>query len=152
MGDPNLAAAADAVLGKVTATLPSVGQQHMLHSVSRVRRLGDSAVQACGASADINLIRQSCWREEALNIAYIDGSGAVTRRTIWPLAIVYLDRMLAVLAHCCLRDDFRIFRVDRLTTAAATGTSFRPRRAALLRVYLARLDEESEASIGTTSQ
>ncbi|OTP72029.1 Transcriptional regulator, DeoR family [Caballeronia sordidicola] len=145
MGDPTLAAAADAVLGKVAATLPSVGQQHVLHSVSRVHRFGDQARQAFAANIDINLIRQGCWREEALDIGYTAHSGIVTRRTIWPLAIVYLDRMLVVLARCCLREDFRIFRVDRLTAVAATGISFRPRRAALLRTYLARLDEESEA-------
>jgi biotin operon repressor len=38
MGDPALATAAAAVLGKVAATLPSVGQQHLLHAVSQVHR------------------------------------------------------------------------------------------------------------------
>lgn len=146
MGDPALAAAADAVLGKVAATLPSVGQQHMLHAVSRVHRFGDQARQAVAANVDINVVRQACWREEALHIGYTAQSGVATRRTILPLAIVYLDRALVVLARCCLREDFRIFRVDRITAVVATGTSFRPRRAALLRSYLARLDEESEAA------
>ena len=41
--------------------------------------------------------------------------------------------MLVVLARCCLRDDFRMFRADRIAAVAATGISFRPRRAALLR-------------------
>ena len=146
MGDAALAAAADAVLAKVAATLPSAGQQHVLHAVSRVHRFGDAAGVAPAASmADMDLIRQACWREDALDIAYTDRAGAVSRRTVWPLSIVYVDRMLVLLARCCLREDFRMFRVDRITAAAATGSSFRPRRAALLRTYLARLDQRSGA-------
>lgn len=151
MGDPALVAAADAVLGKVAATLPSLGQQHILHTVSRVHYFGDLDRPAPVAEIDMALIRQACWREEALDIRYTDRDGAATRRAIWPLAIVYLDRMLVVLARCCLREDFRMFRVDRITSAATTGTSFRPRRAELLRIYLARLDQASEAGSGAGS-
>lgn len=135
MGDPALAAAAGAVLGKVAATLPSLGQQHLLHAVSRVYRFEERFPPL----PDMALVRACCWREEALTIDYVDRDGAATSRTIWPLAIVYLDRMLVVLARCCLREDFRMFRADRITSVAATGISFRPRRAALLRDYGERL-------------
>lgn len=138
MGDPALGAAAESVLGKVAATLPSLGQQHLLHAVSRVYRFEERFP----ALPDMALIRACCWREEALTIDYVDRDGAATSRTIWPLAIVYLDRMLVVLARCCLRDDFRMFRADRIAAVAATGISFRPRRAALLRDYGARLADE----------
>ena len=138
MGDPALAAAAESVLGKVAATLPSLGQQHLLHAVSRVYRFEERFP----ALPDMALVRACCWREEALTIDYVDRDGAATSRTIWPLAIVYLDRMLVVLARCCLRDDFRMFRADRIAAVAATGISFRPRRAALLRDYGARLADE----------
>lgn len=135
MGDPALAAAAESVLGKVAATLPSLGQQHLLHAVSRVYRFEERFPPL----PDMALVRACCWREEALTIDYVDRDGAATSRTIWPLAIVYLDRMLVVLARCCLREDFRMFRADRIASVAATGISFRPRRAALLRDYGERL-------------
>ena len=135
MGDPALAAAAGSVLGKVAATLPSLGQQHLLHAVSRVYRFEERFPPL----PDMALVRACCWREEALTIDYVDRDGAATSRTIWPLAIVYLDRMLVVLARCCLREDFRMFRADRIASVAATGISFRPRRAALLRDYGERL-------------
>lgn len=138
MGDPALSAAAESVLGKVAATLPSLGQQHLLHAVSRAYRFEERFPPL----PDMALVRACCWREEALTIDYVDRDGAATSRTIWPLAIVYLDRMLVVLARCCLRDDFRMFRADRIAAVAATGISFRPRRAALLRDYGARLADE----------
>lgn len=136
MGDPALVAAAQAVLAKVAATLPSLGQQHLLHAVSGVHRF----VERYDRLPDMALVRACCWREEALIIGYTDREGVATARTIWPLAIVYLDRMLVVLARCCLREDFRMFRADRITSVEATGSSFRPRRAALLRAYRERLD------------
>jgi len=136
MGDPALVAAAQAVLGKVAATLPSLGQQNLLHAVSGVHRFEERYASL----PDMAVVRACCWREEALAIGYLDREGAATTRTIWPLAIVYLDRMLVVLARCCLREDFRMFRADRITSAEAAGASFRPRRAALLREYRARLD------------
>lgn len=142
MGDPSLAAAADAVIAKVAATLPSAGQQHVLHAVSRVHQFDGQTHQDTANPVDMDLIRQACWREEELEIGYTDRNGIITRRAIWPLAIVYLDRMLVVLARCCMREDFRIFRVARITAASATAASFRPRRAALLRTYLALLDEK----------
>jgi predicted DNA-binding transcriptional regulator YafY len=135
MGDPALAKAAAAVLGKVAATLPSTSQQHLLHAVSQVHRFEERYP----ALPDMRIIREGCWREEALRIRYTDKSGKRSERTIWPLAIVYLDNMLVVLSWCCLREDFRIFRAERITTAEASGASFRPKRVALLRTYLGKL-------------
>jgi predicted DNA-binding transcriptional regulator YafY len=148
MGDPALARAAASALAKVAATLPDAAEQHLLHAVSQVHRLA----ARYPAHLDLAAVREACWREEALDIRYTDGAGAVTERTILPLAIVYLDRVMAVLAWCRLRGDFRMFRADRISGARPEGTSFRPRRAGLLRDYLAALRArgrgagESEAS------
>lgn len=135
LGDATLADAAASVLGKVAATLPSAAQQNVLHAVSQVHRFEPRAP----APVDMQRIREACWREEALRIGYADRNLASTERTIWPLAIVYLDEILVLLAWCCLREDFRMFRPARIQHLAAAGSSFRPRRAALLRSYLARL-------------
>jgi predicted DNA-binding transcriptional regulator YafY len=136
MGDPALAEAAASVLAKAAATLPTQRQQHVLHAISQVHRFE----QRFPPLPDMAAIREGCWREEALRIRYADRTGAVTDRTVWPLAIVYLDDMLVVLAWCCLREGFRKFRAERIRRVEATGTSFRPRRVALLRTYLAELE------------
>lgn len=149
MGDPALAKAAEAVLAKVAATLPSVGQQHVLHAVSQVHRFQ----QRFQLLPDMSVIRNACWREEALSIRYADKQRKATERTVWPLAIVYLENMLVLLAWCCLREDFRMFRPERMQSVEATGVSFRPRRAALLRTYLAQLNKvwASETELQTPS-
>ena len=135
MGDPALVKAATAVMAKVAATLPDEGEQHLFHAVSQVYRLETRYPP----SPDLNTIREGCWREEAVAIRYADKSGAVTERTILPLAIAYLDRKLMVLAWCCLRKAFRMFQGDRVSDAELAGESFRPRRVSMLRTYLAEL-------------
>ncbi len=132
MGDPALAKAANSVLAKVAATLPDEGEQHLLHAISQVFRSGSRYPE----TGHINLIRQACWKEEALEIRYMDKDRSVSDRTILPLAIMYTERTLTVLSWCCLREAFRMFRVDRIIDAKPSGTSFRPRRASLLRDYL----------------
>lgn len=135
MGDPALAQAAADALAKVAATLPSASQQQLLHAVSQVHRLNDR--YPC--LPHMPFLREACWREEALLIDYTDLQGQETQRTIWPLAIVYLDHMLVVLAWCCLRQGFRKFAAARITAVENTRSSFRPRRVALLREYLGQL-------------
>lgn len=137
MGDPALARAAASVLAKVAATLPDDREQHLFHAVSQVYR--PDARFAAGL--DMDLVRQACWREEALAIRYTDKAGASSERTILPLAIVYTEGALTVLAWCCLREAFRMFRSDGISELRLAGTSFRPRRVVLLREYLAELRE-----------
>lgn len=140
MGD--LALAEAVVLGKVAATLPSKSQQHLLHAVSHVRR----SEERYAALPDMRLIREGCWREEALTIRYTDKAGALTERDIWPLAIAYLKNIPTVLAWCWLREGLRMFRADRIIAVKATGVSFRPKRVALLRRYLAELTAPERTS------
>jgi predicted DNA-binding transcriptional regulator YafY len=135
MGDPALADAALAVLAKVAATLPDEREQQMFHAISQVYR-PDARY---GFAIDMHILRESCWAEAALAIRYRDEHGVESERTIYPLSLAYSERVLAVLAWCCMRKDFRIFRADRIEGAVRTGESFRPRRASLLRSYLERL-------------
>lgn len=143
MGDPALARAATSVLAKVAATLPDDGEQHLFHAISKVYRPDARYTSAL----DLSTIRHACWHETALTLRYADREHAVTARTIFPLAIVYADRTLTVLAWCCLREAFRMFRVERIIELQTPGSSFRPRRAALLRTYLADLrNQERDAA------
>ena len=138
MGDLALEKAAASVLAKVAATLPDEGEQYLFHAISKVYRPDVRYTSAI----DVDVIRQACWKEEALSIRYADRDQSVTERSILPLAISYTDRTLTVLAWCCLREAFRMFRTDRILALQNTGTSFRPRRAALLRQFIAELEAE----------
>lgn len=135
MGDPALAKAAASVLAKVAATLPDDREQQLFHAISQVYR-PDARF---GELPYVDVMRQACWQEQAVSIRYADKAGMVTERTILPLALIYTEGALTVLAWCCLREALRMFLLERVSAVEPTGTSFRPKRATLLRDYLAEL-------------
>ena len=139
MGHKPMSAAASAVLAKIAAVLSDDREQQLLHAISRVYR-PDRRMQA---SPHFDAVQDACWHEQALDIAYRDGEGTLSERMIYPLAVVYTDHVLTILAWCCLREDFRMFRLDRLQHVRRSGRSFRPRRVPLLRAYVERLDTGS---------
>ena len=135
MGDPALSRAAEAAMAKITATLPERVQRQAVHAVSRSYRFERRAE----APAHLALLREASWDERAIRIAYEDMTGAGSEREIWPLAIVWFDRALMCLAWCTLRKDFRRFHLDRMRNVTLADSSFRPRRVALLRDYIAKI-------------
>ncbi len=74
-----------------------------------------------------------------MKISYLDQKNHESEREILPLSLVYNEDCVTVLSWCCLREDFRMFRTDRITALRSTDRSFRPRRVALLRTYLEQL-------------
>jgi predicted DNA-binding transcriptional regulator YafY len=136
MGDPVLAQAARSALAKIAAGLPDDRDQQLVHAISQIYRPDLRII----AHSGVDLIREACWQEQAIAIGYTDKSGQVSQRTILPLCFMYTDKKLMVLAWCGLRKDYRMFDTTRITDPVRTGKSFRPRRVAMLRDYLARLN------------
>ncbi|MCU0826369.1 MAG: YafY family transcriptional regulator [Tabrizicola sp.] len=131
-GDQALARAAREAQGKIIATLPDRVQRQAIHSVSLTYRYNLRAPQP----PHLQTLRQAAWDERALDIAYRDLAGAVTHRRIWPLGIVFLDQEVQCLAFCCLRQEFRRFKVAQMDGVTQTDESFRPRRVPLLRAFI----------------
>jgi predicted DNA-binding transcriptional regulator YafY len=137
-GDPSLSKAADSVLAKVAAVLPDEQERQLLHAIGHVFRPEPRYPTAI----DLTALRTACWAEQAVSISYQVVEGEATERTILPLVLVYNETCVTVLAWCSLRDDFRMFRTDRMADIRPTGDSFRPRRVLLLREYVERLTNE----------
>lgn len=146
LGDPQLARAAKSVLAKVAAILPDARERQLIHAIAQIFRPESRYPQLI----DLAPVREACWREEALWISYADAAGTPSERVIWPLALVYHDSCITILAWCCLRDGFRIFRTDRIRSLKPDGASFRPRRVSLLRTYVAQLQSEREKRLTGT--
>jgi predicted DNA-binding transcriptional regulator YafY len=134
-GDPALAKAAAQAQAKIIATLPDRVQRQAIHAVTQTYRFDRRAP----LPAHMQLLREAAWDERALDIAYRDLSGQVTQRRIWPLGTVFLDREVQCLAFCCLRQDFRRFKVQQMDRVTLTDDSFRPRRVPLLRAFIDQL-------------
>lgn len=130
-GDTALASAARSALAKITARLPERAAREAAHAVSMVYRFGN----APRAPENLAVLRKACWDETAIDIRYSDADERMTDRRVLPLAVVFLDYTQILLGWCCLRCDFRRFRLDRIASVEVSDESFRPRRVALLREY-----------------
>ena len=139
VGDPVLAAAASNALSKLRASLPARMRSEFQHAVLYAKRF----VKRPEIAIDIAALRHAAREEYAVEIAYRDQHGKDTERSVLPLAIVYMDQTLVLLAWCNLRIDYRVFRIDRIRELTVSGDSFRPRRVAMLRTFLARLSREA---------
>lgn len=131
-GDPALVRAADDALAKITATLPERVQRQAIHAVQMSYRFERRPPEP----PLLALIRQACWDEAELQISYLDRGDVASERKVLPLAIVFLDRTLMLLAFCQMRQDYRRFHLHRIGSADLTGASFRPRRVAMLRDFV----------------
>jgi predicted DNA-binding transcriptional regulator YafY len=62
----------------------------------------------------------------SLNLIYAAASanGAETERMVDPYAVFPYDRAWHVVGYCHLREDVRVFKVDRIRSASQTGRSF----------------------------
>jgi predicted DNA-binding transcriptional regulator YafY len=58
-----------------------------------------------------------------------------TKRTIWPFALGYFDRVRIVAAWCELRRSVRHFRADRIVALDVTDARYPRRRRELLKEW-----------------
>jgi predicted DNA-binding transcriptional regulator YafY len=133
-GDVRLGAAARNALAKITAVLPPALREEADGSTLLV---APSAPIAAAGDVEVAGIRQAIRAERKLRILYVDAAGAETRRTVWPFALGFYDRVRVVAAWCELRQAFRNFRTDRIIALTMTETRYPRRRQALLKEWRA---------------
>ncbi|KQQ78329.1 DNA-binding protein [Xanthomonas sp. Leaf131] len=107
--DDALARAAQNVLAKIGAVL----------SPEMQRLLGDDALYVGRqkedvSSLDLSLVRKAMREQRKIQIAYLDLDGAASQRVIWPITLGFVESRRFIAAWCQLRDDFRLFRADRI--------------------------------------
>lgn len=140
IGDPDLARAAGTALRKLQGRLPPRQSHRLKHSILTARRYHQPAAPTISAAA----LRRATWDEVAVEFDYSDAQGAQTNRQVYPLGISYMDKSTVLLTWCLLREDFRVFRLDRMANLVRSDRSFRPRRVVLLREAVARIRQEIE--------
>lgn len=76
----------------------------------------------------LTTLAQSCRDEERVRFAYTAADGEKTTRHVEPLRLVSLGRRWYLVAYDLLRQDWRTFRLDRLSSVRSTGMRFHPRQ------------------------
>jgi predicted DNA-binding transcriptional regulator YafY len=147
--DPALAIAAAAVLAKIADVVPE-----------RLRGLIEEPAVITPAwkkhwenTIDVARLRLWCQQGRKLFIHYRDATGQPSERTVWPFLVGYLAEARVLMAWCEFRQDFRIFRIDRLLTVNYIVERYPEQPMALRRRWIAmmaeRADEADMQSAGT---
>jgi len=132
-----MAAAAEEALIKINAVLPEAARAR----AAAVQIHAFSAGVLDGATrARIDQLEAACENRERLALAYRDAEGAKTARTVRPLALGFWGKVWTLVAWCETRDDFRMFRVDRISTITTEG-KFRPDPAKSIKAFVAQESE-----------
>ena len=125
--DPALAKAALDVLAKVAAIVPEA-----LRGAIDDPAVGTPPTRAPDQGwVDIGKLRSWSRQGRKLAIGYIDEAGAKTERTVWPFMIGYAEGVQTLMAWCELRDDFRVFRTERLREVVFLDMHYPSHRSAL---------------------
>ena len=131
--DAELGKAARDAMAKIAAVLPA----DLRDSADSNALLVASGEKLVSGKVDLAPIRRAIRAERRLAILYTDADGKPTKRTIWPFALGFFDRVRVVVAWCELREGFRHFRTDRISELGEAGGRYPKRRAALLKAWRA---------------
>jgi predicted DNA-binding transcriptional regulator YafY len=133
-GDPALARASDAILGKVAAIVP----KDLAPLVAETRLFVPSTIGAGKSTEALTFAREALIARRKLELSYAKADGAATKRTVRPLGIFFWGRTWTLAAWCELRQDFRNFRLDRIAASTMLDETFEDEAGKALRDMLAR--------------
>lgn len=119
-GDPALARASDAILQKVASVVPN----DLAPLLAETRLYVPPTLGAGRAAEALALARESLIARRKLRITYANAAGDRTERTVRPLGVFFWGRTWTLAAWCELRDDFRNFRLDRVSAPAMLEERF----------------------------
>ncbi|MGW5659445.1 helix-turn-helix transcriptional regulator [Streptomyces sp. NPDC003758] len=113
-------------LAKLEQVLPS----RLRHRVTTLQAATTALASGDGASIapeTLTVMASAIAGRERLRFAYRSGDGTPSRRLAEPYRLVSTGRRWYLVAYDLEREDWRTFRVDRVTEPFATGARFAPR-------------------------
>jgi predicted DNA-binding transcriptional regulator YafY len=131
--DAKLQQAAESVLAKLAVVVPEPLQLHLVSAPVYVSD-GDSPPVT---GVDPAELRSAIHEARKVAITYVDETGHRTHRTIRPIAMAYYVDATLLGAWCELRNDFRNFRVDRISDAQLLDERFLAESGKLMAEWLA---------------
>ena len=114
-----MASAAEEALVKIDAVLPDAERD-------RARRVQVHAFSTTEMSAElrarIDALESAVDRRQRVELDYQDKDALATSRVVRPLALLFWGKVWTLAAWCEMREDFRMFRLDRVINAQEVGT------------------------------
>ncbi|MDQ2090586.1 helix-turn-helix transcriptional regulator [Marimonas arenosa] len=123
-GGAAMAEAAQEALVKIEAVLPEAARTKAAQVPVHAMQTPDMTEEL---RARLDRLEAMAETHEAAKISYCDEAGEESRRVIRPLGLFFWGKVWTLVAWCELRNDFRMFRLDRIN-GMAPGGRFRTER------------------------
>ena len=136
-GGADMARGAEEALVKIGAVLPEA--ERLRAGRVPIHAIGPRMTDDLRAMIDRIEVATEASRRLALD--YSDQNGAATRRVIRPLGLWFWGAVWTVVGWCELRDDFRMFRLDRIE-AMQEGAPFKPERGRRLQDFYRQMEAQ----------
>ena len=114
-GGPVLAESARTAIEKIVAALPADRRL----AVDQTRLYAPGFHVDGKAMQQLEAVRDAIGARRVLRLGYRDEKGSASEREVWPLALYFWGGSWTIAAWCENRNDFRNFRVDRVTALGA---------------------------------
>ncbi|WP_310009693.1 YafY family protein [Brucella pseudogrignonensis] len=136
-GDEELSAAAQRVSGKLSATMQSgAGDRYKNLPLRAVSKMTEEHSKA---NLHLSFLRRAVRDRVIVKIEYLDLRDKVTERSVRPLGLTMFDAVWLLTGWCENRNDFRNFRLDRITNIVSDGQVFRHQKGQRFEDYLLTL-------------
>jgi predicted DNA-binding transcriptional regulator YafY len=119
-GGPALGGHARSAMAKIALALPAARREE----IERTKLFAPGFLAPKNAAAGLETVRQAILQRRKLHIEYVDGANRASTRTLDPLALYFWGTTWSVAAWCESREDFRIFRLDRIRSLQMVGEKF----------------------------
>src|SRR5262245_8024916 len=119
-GDAEMAEAAQRILAKIDAVLPD----RLRPQLNSHRLVVPDVRMSEATSRMLGEVRDAINQRTRVFLECRDAESEATERIVWPLALAYWGISWTVGAWCELRQDFRNFRIDRITTTRTLRSTF----------------------------
>ena len=139
--DPSLARAASEALAKIEAALPQ-DRSHLVQSTPLFAP--DDHFQE-EVRVDFKLLRDAIRESRRLRFRYSDANGAGSERIVRPLGLAFYGPVWTLTAWCELRQDFRVFRLDRMRDLEVLD-AFPQEPGRTLRDFVALMERAAESA------
>ena len=149
--DAELGRAAQDVLAKVEAVLP----EPLRVRFTKMPLLAPGDHAEVPRKVDLAALHKMIRDRRKLDLDYCDAAGQMTRRRVWPLGLFFYGPVWLLAAWCELRQDFRMFRVDRMAEAVCLEVAFEPTRGRTLEDFSrqeARRTQSADSALAAAAE
>lgn len=137
-GDEQMARSANNAIQKILAVLPD----HLRHSDENLPLLVPTYDDYQKIyTAHSQTIREAIRLRRQVIIDYVRADEQFSSRQIEPLGLIFWGKVWTLVAWCQLRDDYRVFRLDRIRQLATTQDAFETNDQKSLKHYLNLMSE-----------